>query len=425
MQVVDTVAGLRAWRRSVAGSVGFVPTMGFLHEGHLALVQRAKAENDLVAVSVFVNPRQFGSAEDLAKYPRDVARDLDLLRGAGTDLVFTPPVEEIYPAGFDSAVEVGGITKPLEGAARPGHFRGVTTVVGKLFNLVQPERAYFGQKDAQQVLVIQKMVADLAFPVEIVAVPTVRDADGLALSSRNARLSPEERQAAARIPQALGIAYQAFAAGERDADAIRRTVLDCLAAEPLLQPEYVSLADPATLAEVERIDGGALLSLAVQAGSVRLIDNILLTAEHGDQGHWIEEGLLACPYPAGEDGLGRLAEAGVSVVVNLDERAHDPVSLARFGLREVHLPVKDFTAPSRDQLEQGVAVISQALMGGERVAVHCGAGLGRTGTLLACYLVSQGSPAQEAMARVRSLRPGSVETAEQERAVHDYATARA
>jgi pantoate--beta-alanine ligase len=250
--------------------------MGFLHEGHLALVRQARTENTTVAVSIFVNPTQFGEAEDYARYPRDLDRDLALLRQEGVDLVFAPSVEEMYPAGFSTAVDVEGVTGRLEGEFRPGHFRGVATVVSKLFNVIQPDRAYFGQKDAQQLRVIRKMVADLNMPVTIRPVPTVREPDGLALSSRNVLLSPEQRQAATVLSRALREAEQRYRAGERSGEALHQAMQAVLAAEPLVRPDYVSVADGDTLEELDHVNGPALLSLAVRIGKVRLIDNIPL-----------------------------------------------------------------------------------------------------------------------------------------------------
>jgi pantoate--beta-alanine ligase len=277
MRVVATVAEVRQARRKLAGSWGLVPTMGFLHEGHLSLATRARAENDYVGVSIFVNPTQFGPTEDLAAYPRDLARDLALLEAAGVDLVWTPPVEEMYPADFQTYVTVEQVTRPLEGAARPVHFRGVATVVAKLFNVFQPDRAYFGQKDAQQVVVIKQMARDLNFPLDIVVCPISREADGLARSSRNIYLTPAQRAAAPVLYRALCAAQTAWEAGERDGERLRQIMGDVLAAEPLAQPDYVSAADPFTLAELG--DGsvhGALLSMAVRVGRARLIDNMLL-----------------------------------------------------------------------------------------------------------------------------------------------------
>ena len=275
MRCLQTVDAFREARRKV-GTLGLVPTMGFLHEGHLALVQRARAENQAVAVSIFVNPTQFGPGEDLARYPRDLPRDLRLLQEAGVDLVFAPEASEMYPPGFSTAVEVEGVTLGLEGAVRPGHFRGVATVVGKLFNIVQADRAYFGQKDAQQVVVIQRMARDLNFATEVVVVPTVREPDGLALSSRNTYLGAEERAAAPVLFRALLSARSAWEHGERDAEALRRHVRATLAAEPLAQVDYVSVADPRTLVELDRVDEEALVSLAVRIGRTRLIDNLVL-----------------------------------------------------------------------------------------------------------------------------------------------------
>ncbi len=258
---------------------GFVPTMGYLHEGHLALVRRARAENDRVAVSIFVNPMQFGPREDLSTYPRALARDLDLLAGVPADLVFTPGEAEMYPAGFQTVVTVQHVAQPLEGSSRPTHFQGVATVVAKLFNIVQPARAYFGQKDAQQTVVVRRMVQDLDFNLEVIVCPTVREADGLAMSSRNAYLSPEERRAAPALARALTAAQEAWRAGERRAAALRQLLRDTLATEKLARVDYVSVADPMTLAELETISGPALLSLAVFFGKTRLIDNLLLGAE--------------------------------------------------------------------------------------------------------------------------------------------------
>ncbi len=277
MQVLTTIAELRAARPAL-GRLGFVPTMGYLHVGHLALVARARAENDAVAVSIFVNPSQFGPREDLARYPRDLPRDLALLEAAGVAAVFTPTVEEMYPPDFSTWVEVEGVSAPLEGARRPGHFRGVATVVCKLMNCVCAEQVYFGQKDAQQVAVIRRMVHDLALPTTVIVAPTEREADGLAMSSRNVFLDPAERAAAPVLFRALGAAERAWQRGERSADALRSTMRALLAAEPLAAVDYVSVADGASLAELETVAPGALLSLAVRFGSTRLIDNLVLAA---------------------------------------------------------------------------------------------------------------------------------------------------
>jgi len=282
MDVVTTIADLRAARASVSGLLGFVPTMGYLHAGHMALVERACRENTACWVSIFVNPLQFGPTEDLARYPRDLERDLGMLRAAGVDVVFTPTAEEVYPPGFDTYVEVTKLTERLEGAVRPGHFRGVTTVVCKLFNLVQPHRAYFGRKDAQQFRVIRKMVQDLNLPIEIVPVATVREPDGLALSSRNVYLNPQERQAATVLYRALREAERLYLAGERDAEVVRQAMLRVLQGEPLVTKiDYVSVAADATLEELATICGPAVASLAVRIGSTRLIDNIELGVEYG------------------------------------------------------------------------------------------------------------------------------------------------
>lgn len=276
MQTVTTLTDLRALRTSLTGSFGLVPTMGALHAGHLALVRRAKSECAQVGVSLFVNPTQFGPNEDLSKYPRTLERDLQLLDAEGVAVVWTPTPDSMYPPGFQTWVTVEEVTKPLEGKARPGHFRGVTTVVAKLFNAFTPDRVYFGQKDAQQVVVIQHMARDLNFPLEIVVCPTEREPDGLALSSRNAYLNPEERQAATVLYRALSAAKKEFEAGQRDAEILRAILSSTIATEPLAREEYVSVADPETLTELEIIERGALLSMAVRMGKTRLIDNFLL-----------------------------------------------------------------------------------------------------------------------------------------------------
>ncbi len=273
MRVLRTRAELRGALAAAGRPVGLVATMGWLHDGHRALVRRARDENATTVVTIFVNPRQFDDQADFERYPRNQERDLALCADEGVSFVFAPPVGEVYPPGFDTHVTVGAIARPLEGAARPGHFEGVATVVAVLFGLVGAERAYFGQKDAQQAMVIRRMAADLALPTEVVTCPTVREPDGLAMSSRNARLSPPERAAAPVLWRALNAARAAHAAGERSADALRAAMRDVLSAERLANVEYVSCADGATLAELRRVDGPALLSLAVRFSDVRLIDN--------------------------------------------------------------------------------------------------------------------------------------------------------
>jgi pantoate--beta-alanine ligase len=278
MYIIGNIPEFRAVRAALQGRVGLVPTMGYLHEGHLALVRQAAAENHHVAVSIFVNPTQFGPTEDFNTYPRDPEHDLQLLHEAGVALVFMPPVSEMYPPGFQTYVEVTGVSQGLEGARRPGHFRGVATVVAKLFNIVQPDRAYFGQKDAQQVAVIQRMVADLAIPLQIVVVPTVRAADGLALSSRNSYLTPEQRQAAPVLYRALMAAKALFDGGNKSPEALRQAMRDVLNSEPLAQVDYVSAADASTLVELDSpTDQPILLSMAVRIGRTRLIDNLVLS----------------------------------------------------------------------------------------------------------------------------------------------------
>ncbi len=284
MQVVTTRAELAQARGQLSGSVGLVPTMGFLHEGHLSLVRRARAENDRVVVSIFVNPMQFGEAQDFETYPRDTERDLRLLDAAGVDLVWTPEVGDVYPAGFSASVSLTGVTDVLEGAHRPGHFTGVSTIVTILFNATRADRAYFGQKDAQQLVVVRKMVADLAMPIEIVAVPTYREPDGLAMSSRNVRLDADERNHATVLRRALGEAESLWREGVLDAGLIRARMSQLLADEPLAAVDYVSVADPTTLAELDEIDPGkgALASTAVRFGTTRLIDNVVLPPRHAE-----------------------------------------------------------------------------------------------------------------------------------------------
>ncbi len=276
MKIVTTLDDLRHARAGLLGPVGLVPTMGYLHEGHLSLARRARAECASVAASIFVNPTQFGPREDLASYPRDLPRDLALLDEAGVDLVWTPTPEIVYPAGFQTWVTVEEVARPLEGAQRPGHFRGVATVVAKLFNAFQPQRAYFGQKDAQQVAVIRQTARDLDFPVEIVVCPTVREHDGLAMSSRNAYLTPEQRAAAPVLFRALSAAATAYAAGQRDAEALRQLMAGVIDAQPLARRQYVSCADPVTLQELDGPVTRGLLSMAVFIGKTRLIDNLAL-----------------------------------------------------------------------------------------------------------------------------------------------------
>ena len=256
--------------------IGVVPTMGWLHEGHRALVRRAREENVTTVATIFINPRQFNESADFTKYPRDETRDLAICEEEQVDLVFMPSVEEVYPPGFDTTVSIGAVARPLEGAARPGHFDGVATVVAILLNLVRADHAYFGQKDAQQVMVIRQMGRDLAIATEVVSCPTVRDPDGLALSSRNVHLGPVERAAAPVLHRALRAARSAWEAGERDAGIIRETMRTVLEREPLANPEYVSVADGTTLTELDRIVGPALASLAVRIGTTRLIDNEVL-----------------------------------------------------------------------------------------------------------------------------------------------------
>jgi len=280
VKVARTRAQLAAARGALPNPVGFVPTMGALHAGHGRLLAAARADAAVVA-SIFVNPRQFGPAEDFARYPRDEAADLDFLARAGVDVAFVPPVEEVYPPGATTSVDVGALGEVLEGAVRPGHFRGVATVVTTLFALVAPQHAYFGQKDGQQVVVIRRLVRDLGLPIEVVVCPTVREADGLAFSSRNRYLSPAERAAATILQRSLGEVYRAYRDGERSGDVLRALMAEVVAREPSLAPDYFSVADAETLAELEWVDRPTLVSLAVRSASARLIDCLPLPDPSG------------------------------------------------------------------------------------------------------------------------------------------------
>ncbi len=277
LQQVETIPELRAARRRLDGRVGVVPTMGALHDGHRSLVQAARNDNDAVIATIFVNPTQFAPGEDFTAYPRDLERDLDELEEAGVDIVFTPTPDEMYPSGFQTTVNVEVVSTGLEGERRPGHFQGVATVVSKLFHLTQPDAAYFGQKDAQQVVVLRRMVRDLDFPLEIVVCPTIREPDGLAMSSRNRYLTLPQREAASVIYRALRATADAYLLGERQPSELRATARDVLRSEPLAEIDYVAISDPRTLFGVhEPTDDPILLSVAVRIGKPRLLDNCLL-----------------------------------------------------------------------------------------------------------------------------------------------------
>ncbi len=276
MIVATTLEEVAIARSLLDEPIGLVPTMGYLHDGHLSLAKRARDECKGVVASIFVNPTQFAPNEDLAKYPRDLEKDLRLLESVGTDVAWTPTPEIMYPHGYQTWVEVAEISRPLEGAQRPGHFRGVATVVSKLFNAVRPTKAYFGQKDAQQAAVIRQMTRDLNFPIEIVVCPIIREPDGLAMSSRNVYLGPEERQAATVLYRALSGAKAAYENGDRSAEDLRRIMRETLDSEPLARTQYVSCADYETLGELEQVSGKTLLSMAVVFGKTRLIDNVVL-----------------------------------------------------------------------------------------------------------------------------------------------------
>ena len=276
MIVIETIPDMAYLRNNLKEPVGFVPTMGFLHAGHMSLVRKARAENKTVVVSIYVNPTQFGPKEDLSKYPRDLPRDLAMLEKEGADVVFFPADKEMYPAGYDTWVTVDNLTKPLEGDSRPTHFRGVTTIVAKLFNIVHPTNAYFGQKDAQQVLVVKKMAADLNMNLKVIVCPTIREPDGLAMSSRNVYLTPEQRKTAPVLNRSLLLAKDLFTGGERDAAVILKKMTDLIQKEPLANIDYISISNTETLAELKIINKSALVSMAVRFGNTRLIDNIIL-----------------------------------------------------------------------------------------------------------------------------------------------------
>ncbi|EUB98932.1 Pantothenate synthetase [Rhizobium sp. CF080] len=286
MQVLSSIEALRAalaGARAQGGRVGFVPTMGYLHAGHMELVSRARAENEIVVASIFVNPLQFGPTEDLGRYPRDLERDKAMLEKAGVDILFAPGVEDMYPQPMKTVVDVPELGCELEGAVRPGHFAGVATVVSKLFNIVQPRNAYFGEKDYQQVVIIKRMVDDLALPVRVVSVPTVRDADGLALSSRNVYLSEEERRAAVVVPRALEEAERLVAEGLTDPQVLEAKLVGFISREPLAKPEVVAVRDASTLQTITEIGDPVIVALFVRIGKTKLLDNRVI-AKKGPSG---------------------------------------------------------------------------------------------------------------------------------------------
>ncbi|MBW1974102.1 MAG: pantoate--beta-alanine ligase [Deltaproteobacteria bacterium] len=280
MNVVATVKDMQAradqWRRD-GKKIAFVPTMGYLHDGHLALMKMARRHGDILVISIFVNPTQFGPQEDFERYPRDLPRDLKLAESVGVDVVFTPSAEEMYPQNYQTYVEVTEVSRPLCGARRPGHFRGVTTVVAKLFNIVKPHVAVFGEKDYQQLVVIRRMVQDLNMDVEVLGHPTVREKDGLAMSSRNVYLSSDERKVALRLYQSLMKAQELVSNGITSAAEVLQEVRSILAPDDRLVIDYAEIRDPETLEELDEINGPALLALAAFVGKARLIDNIVLT----------------------------------------------------------------------------------------------------------------------------------------------------
>lgn len=280
MQIFNNIREMQKWSlqaRRQGKSIGLVPTMGFLHEGHLALVQEARKSCDLVVVSIFVNPLQFGQGEDFEDYPRDLSRDTSLLERAGANAVFAPAAREMYPAGFNSSVEVSGeITQKMCGVSRPGHFKGVTTVCTKLFHACLPDKAFFGQKDAQQLLIIKKMVTELNFPLEIVRVPIVRESDGLALSSRNVYLDTRQRQEALALSRALSHAREQIAGGERDIARLKSSIREIVTASPEAEIDYIEIVNGEDLSDLTTVNGRVLIALAVKFGKTRLIDNLLV-----------------------------------------------------------------------------------------------------------------------------------------------------
>lgn len=276
IEAIDEMQQLALATRRSGTTIALIPTMGYLHEGHVSLMREGRKRGELVVASIFVNPTQFGAGEDFTAYPRDLARDAEIASAAGVDLIFAPSAAAMYPPGYQTYTEVGMLTMPLCGANRPGHFRGVTTVVGKLFNIVQPHAALFGRKDYQQLAVIRRMVIDLNIPVEIIGMPIVREPDGLAMSSRNAYLSPTERESAVCLPSALMAARALFQGGEKDPFILRKRALAVIGAEPSAVVEYAELRDGETLEEVSKADGLTLLALAVRIGKTRLIDNCIL-----------------------------------------------------------------------------------------------------------------------------------------------------
>jgi pantoate--beta-alanine ligase len=280
MIVIKNIPDMVYLRQNLKEPVGFVPTMGYLHEGHMSLVRKARIENKTVIVSIYVNPTQFGPNEDLSKYPRNIERDLEMLDKEGADVVFFPEDKDMYPAGYDTWVTVDNLTKPLEGNVRPTHFRGVTTVVTKLFNVVRPTYAYFGQKDAQQALVIKKMAVDFNMNLKVIVCPTIREPDGLAMSSRNVYLSAEQRKAAPVLYKSLQKAQELFESGERKADVILDQMTTLISKEPLGKIDYISISDTETLAPLKTIKKSALVSMAVKFGNTRLIDNVILEGKH-------------------------------------------------------------------------------------------------------------------------------------------------
>ena len=285
MKIVETIIQTKEIiksEKSKGHKIGFVPTMGYLHEGHLSLIRKAKEDNNFVVVSIFVNPTQFGVGEDFETYPRNLQRDAELCEGAGADLIFHPGVMEMYPRGYMTYVEVDGITNSLCGKSRPGHFKGVTTVVAKLFNIVSADKAYFGQKDAQQVAVIRKMVQDLNMDTQVIPCPIVRESDGLAMSSRNTYLSPEERNAAQILSKSLFKAEEMIAGGACEAASIRETIMENIKSEPLAAIDYVEIVNALTLEAIDKLQGDILIALAVKFGKTRLIDNLRLEVQHHD-----------------------------------------------------------------------------------------------------------------------------------------------